>query len=82
MTQPLNTEPSEPKHREKFRVLAAEDNPGDALLLLESFKSNGGGDFEVVNAADLDQTLRILSEEPVDLVCWIYPCPCFWGWNP
>ena len=51
-----------------IRVLLVEDNPGDARLVREFLRQNGGHEYLVVEADRLATALEVLQSQPVDIV--------------
>jgi diguanylate cyclase (GGDEF)-like protein/PAS domain S-box-containing protein len=56
-------------------VLLVEDSPADAVLVKTVLNHESGGVFNVVHRDRLDQGLRYLAEEPVDLVLLDFSLP-------
>ncbi len=67
---------------EKIKILIIEDNPPDTFLLVEAFQRFGNGDFELMQAADLDLGLKRLSQEKIDVVLLDLSLPIFLGLEP
>ena len=53
--------------KELIRVLLVEDNPGDARLLQLTLEEAGTNQFVLTHAKRLDQALRYLKEENVEI---------------
>lgn len=66
----------------KIRVLLVEDNRGDVFLVVDNLGKFGGGDFELVQAPDLDMALKRLREEKFDAVLLDLSIPLFLGLEP
>ncbi len=49
-------------------VLLVEDNPGDVVLMREIFKRHGNNEFELVHKPCLQDALKQLSEEEIDVI--------------
>lgn len=66
----------------KIRVLLVEDNRADVFLLVETLGRCGSGEFELIQAADLDLAMVRLQEEKVDAVLLDLSLPIFLGLEP
>jgi DNA-binding NtrC family response regulator len=67
---------------QKIKVLLVEDNQGDVILLVDTLDRFGGGEFELVRAADLDMALKRLREEKFNAVLLDLSLPLFLGLEP
>ncbi len=66
----------------KIKVLLVEDNRADVFLLVEMLGKSGTGEFELVQAADLDLAMKRLQAEKVDAVLLDLSLPIFLGLEP
>jgi len=51
-----------------FKVLLVEDNPGDARLICEMLKEANAGKFKLLYVERLDEGLRCLTQQTLDLI--------------
>jgi diguanylate cyclase (GGDEF)-like protein len=65
---PLDAAPHPWPRNGKERVLLVEDNPGDAHLIHEILRNHGKEEFILSEEQRLEKTLKLLSEQKVDIV--------------
>ncbi len=66
----------------KIKVLLVEDNRADVFLLVETLGKSGSGEFELIQATDLDLAMKRLQAEKVDAVLLDLSLPIFLGLEP